>query len=158
LVGICSAREFAYFLRIRANWGFYNYGIKHKGFLFLWFILALLTCESKKKKQDRARPTLFSGSNVLIGCRTYSGRKAKEKMQTATWYFKEQLDGGFRIWIEQDPQRPLPARNQTELKEQCRANGIVDDLYEDVCRQLEKGGEAIVKVPIPGQFSQGVPS
>jgi hypothetical protein len=78
-------------------------------------------------------------------------------MQTATWYFNEQLDGGFRMWIEQDPQRPLPARNQTELKEQCRANGIVDDLYEDVCRQLEKGGEAIVKVPIPGQFSQGLP-
>jgi hypothetical protein len=76
-------------------------------------------------------------------------------MTTATWYFEKQPDGGFLMWHEDDPKRPLPARNLAELRQQCQLNSIFEEPFADICRQLEKGCKATVTVPIPGLFSIG---
>jgi hypothetical protein len=52
---------------------------------------------------------------------------------------------------------PIPARNFAQLETQCGLNNIGDDLDKDVCRQLEKGDRAVIKVPILGGFAQGLP-
>lgn len=66
---------------------------------------------------------------------------------SVTWNVERESDGGFVMWIPgTDP--CIRASNLSELKTQGYPNGIVDDLYEDVCRQLEKGDKATVNVPI----------
>jgi hypothetical protein len=69
-----------------------------------------------------------------------------------TWNVERESDGGFVMWIPGTEPR-IRARNFSELKKQCYPNCIVDDLYEEVCRQLENGDKATVKVPI-FKFSQ----
>jgi len=76
-------------------------------------------------------------------------------MPTVTWYFEQQPDGGFLMWCEEDPKRPLPARNLAELRQQCLVNSILEEPFIDICIQLEKGGKATVTVPLPGRFSIG---
>jgi hypothetical protein len=63
------------------------------------------------------------------------------------WCVERQPDETFLMWIEGTEPR-ITARNPEELKRQCYANSIVDDLYEDVCKQLEKGDRATIKVLI----------
>jgi hypothetical protein len=72
-----------------------------------------------------------------------------------TWNVEREADGGFVMWIPGTGPR-IRARNFSELKKQGYPNGIADDLYEDVCRQLEKGDKATVAVPI-FKFSQVSP-
>lgn len=74
-------------------------------------------------------------------------------MKTVRWYVERQADGGFLMWIEGTEPR-IPARNLAELKRQGYPNHIVDEVYEDVCRQLEMGDKATIDVPIPGKFIQ----
>lgn len=76
-------------------------------------------------------------------------------MQTATWYVEKQPEGGFLMWLEEDPERPLPARDLAELERQCRANSILDDSFADIRTQLETVGKATIKVPTLGRFSIG---
>ena len=58
------------------------------------------------------------------------------------------------MWPEGNIEPHFFVRNRAELAEELKRHGIVDDLYEDVCRQLEKGDKATIKVPIPGKFYQ----
>jgi hypothetical protein len=74
-------------------------------------------------------------------------------MKTATWHVERQCDGSFLMWIEGTEPR-IQARDLLNLKEQGYPNGIVDDLFEDVCRQLEKGDKATIEVPPPVRFRQ----
>lgn len=74
-------------------------------------------------------------------------------MKTVTWRVERESDGGFVMWIEGTEPR-IRASNLAELERQGYPNHIVDELYEDVCRQLEKGDKATIKVPIPGKFYQ----
>jgi hypothetical protein len=78
-------------------------------------------------------------------------------MPTATWFFEEQPEGGFLMWLEEDPQRPLPAHNLAQLKQQCNGNSISDESFDDICRQLTKDHKATIRVPLPGRFSIGRP-
>jgi hypothetical protein len=71
---------------------------------------------------------------------------------TRTWHFERQSDGSFLMWLEQDPQRPLPASDLTKLEDQCRANSIFDQYFDDICRQLQRTDKATVTVPTPGKF------
>jgi len=64
-----------------------------------------------------------------------------------TWNVEREADGGFVMGIP-DTEPRIRARDFLELKKQGYPNGIVDDLYEDVCRQLETGDKATVEVPI----------
>jgi hypothetical protein len=57
------------------------------------------------------------------------------------------------MWIEGTEPR-IAARDLADLKKQGYPNHIVDDVYDDVCRQLEKGDKATIDVPIPGKFYQ----
>jgi len=68
------------------------------------------------------------------------------------WHIKRQPDRSFLMWVDGTEPR-IAARDLSELKKQGYPNGIVDDLYEDVCRQLEKGDKATINVPI-FKFSQ----
>lgn len=68
-------------------------------------------------------------------------------MATIKWYVERQPDGGFVMWIEGTEPRIL-ARNLAELEKQGYPNGVVGDLYDDVCRQLEKGDKATIEVQI----------
>ena len=72
------------------------------------------------------------------------------------WHVERQPDATFVMWIEGTEPR-IAARNLDELKRQGYPNGIVDDLYEDVCQQLEKGDRATIEVPI-FKFSQVGPN
>lgn len=74
-------------------------------------------------------------------------------METVTWCVERQPDGSFLMWIPGTEPR-ISARNLLELETQGRPNHIVDEFYEDVCRQLSKGDVALVKVPVPGKFFQ----
>ena len=74
-------------------------------------------------------------------------------MRTVTWHVERQPDGGFLMWIEGTEPR-IAARNFSELERQGYPNLIVDDLYEDVCRQLKEGDKATIKVPIPPRIYQ----
>ena len=62
-----------------------------------------------------------------------------------TWSVEKQPDGVFVVWPEGKTEPRFFVRN---LAEELKRHGIVDDLYEDVCRQLEKGDKATVDVPI----------
>jgi hypothetical protein len=66
---------------------------------------------------------------------------------SVTWNVERESDGGFVMGILGTEPR-FQARDFLELKEQCYRHQIVDDLYEDVCKQLEKGDRATIKVPI----------
>lgn len=74
-------------------------------------------------------------------------------MQTVMWHIERQSDGGFLMWIEGTEPR-IAARNLADLEKQGYPNGIVDDLYADVCRQLEKGDKATIEVPKPPRIRQ----
>jgi hypothetical protein len=77
-----------------------------------------------------------------------------KEMKTARWFVERQArDGGFLMWVEGTEPR-IAARNFAELEKQCRPNNIVDELFEDVCRQLENGDRATINVPILGKFRQ----
>lgn len=69
-----------------------------------------------------------------------------------TWIVERQPEGGFLLWVEGTEPR-IAARDLAQLKTQGHPNGIVDEIYDDVCRQLEHGDRATVKVPI-FKFSQ----
>jgi hypothetical protein len=69
-----------------------------------------------------------------------------------TWNVEREPDGSFVMWIPGTKPR-IRARDFSDLKKQGYPNGIVDDLYEDVCRQLKTSDKAIIKVPII-KFSQ----
>jgi len=61
-----------------------------------------------------------------------------------TWAVEKQPDGVFVVWPDDHAEPRFFVRN---LAEELKRHGIVDDLYEDVCRQLKKGDKATVDVP-----------
>jgi hypothetical protein len=74
-------------------------------------------------------------------------------MATARWNVVKQPEGGFLLWIDRDPSRPLPAGDLTELEIQCRDNSICDAHFDDIRPQLERTNKATITVLLPGKLS-----
>ena len=67
------------------------------------------------------------------------------------WNILQENDQHFDIWSDRGPH--IPARSSEELERQLSRNGITDELYREVLRQLEATGTARVQVNL-GKFSQ----
>jgi len=68
------------------------------------------------------------------------------------WWNIQRRAGGFDIWTDEGPH--IEAKSQHELERQLAANGVRDQWYDDILRQLALGATARVEVPRLGQFSQ----
>jgi hypothetical protein len=69
------------------------------------------------------------------------------------WNIRREANGEFKLWADTDPERPLHARDESELGQQLRGNGATDTINQDVLRQLGVSDLARVEMTV-GQFSQ----